>query len=285
MKKVFEAIKISCGLIKNNPYIILPFFLFALLEGIVLYLLFMAPQEPFSQMLSPPIARIWGEKFVHYPWHLLKLPQLFNSAGIVLSLLPGIFVSAIVVGLAGDMKTGQLPKFRRHIKTCLKRFFSLIVIWILGFAVLKIIKFVCDMATGWGESESYLTALQYSAYFLVFWARKAVFLYAVPLVVLEKQSLFKALLMNFRYFKRLFLPTFLCIFLASLLYLGIYFFEKDILDIAARTSPEMIVVILAAGIPFKFVINLFITIISTVLFVDEQANDPQVSLTASRTNS
>ncbi|MFT6355550.1 MAG: hypothetical protein ACJAXD_002546 [Cryomorphaceae bacterium] len=285
MKKAFQAIKESCGLLKNNPFLALPFVLFALLEGIALYLLFLAPQEPFSKVLAPPIARIWGEQFVHYPWHLLKLPQLFYYAKLyALSLLPGMFLSAIVVGLVGDIKTEQVPKFRRHIKTSFHRFIALTIIWGLGIGVIKLFEFLYIQAIGWGESKTYLTSLQFLIYFLSFWVQ-ILFLYAIPLVILTKQSLFKALINNFRYLGRLFLPTSLCVFLAALLYLGLYIFEKDLIGLASRTSPEIIVVVLAISIPLTFVINLLVTITSTVLFVNEQSNDPRVSLIISKASS
>ncbi len=284
MKKAFNAIKQSCGLVKNYPSLMMPFVLLAIFEGIALYLLFLAPQDPFAKVLAPPIAQIYGEKFVHYPWHLLKLPQLFYYAKLFLSFLPGIFFSAIVVGLVGDIKIEKKPKFRRHIRTSFHRFMGLTIIWALGIGVLKLVEFVYIKAIGWGESKAYLTTLQFLIYFLSFWVQ-ILFLYAIPLIILTKQSLLKVLINNFRYLKRLFIPTSLCIFVASLIYLGLYIFEKDIIVLAARTSPEMIVVILAIGIPLTFVINLLVTTVSAILFIDEQSNDPQVSLISSEVSS
>ena len=284
MKKAFNAIKQSCGLVKNYPSLMMPFVLLAIFESIALYLLFLAPQDPFAKVLAPPIAQIYGEKFVHYPWHLSKLPQLFYYAKLFLSFLPGIFFSAIVVGLVGDIKTEKKPKFRRHIRTSFHRFIGFTIIWALGIGVLKLVEFVYIKAIGWGESKAYLTTLQFLIYFLSFWVQ-ILFLYAIPFIVLTKQSLFKVLINNFRYLKRLFIPTSLCIFVASLIYLGLYIFEKDIIVLAARTSPEMIVVILAIGIPLTFVINLLVTTVSAVLFIDEQSNDPQVSLISSEVSS
>ncbi len=284
MKKALKAIKQSCGLVRNYSFLVTPFALFAILEGLALYLLFLAPQDPFAKVLAPPITRIWGEQFVHYPWHLLKLPQLFYYVKLFLSFLPGIFLSAIVVGLVGDIKTEQVPKYRRHVRSGFHRFLGLAVIWALGIGVLKLIEFIYIKAIGLGDSKVYLTILQYLVYFLTFWAQ-TLFLYAIPLIVLTKQSLLKVLLNNFRYLKRLFAPTSVCIFIASFIYLGLYIFEKDIIGLAARTSPEMIVVILAIGIPLTFFINIFVTTVSAVLFIDEQSNDPQVSLTSSEVSS
>ena len=76
MKKAFQAIKQSWNLLKKHPLIIFPFVLFALLEAMALYLLFLAPQEPFAKLLAPPIARFFGEQFIRYPGHLLLLPKL-----------------------------------------------------------------------------------------------------------------------------------------------------------------------------------------------------------------
>lgn len=287
MKKALQAIKQSWGLLKSNPLIAFPFVLFALLEGMVLYLLFLAPQEPISKVLAPPIARFLGEQYIRYPGHLFGLPELFSNARLCLSFLPGMFISAYFIGLVADVKLSRKTSRRYRIKNALRRFFALLVIWVLGISLfitwipgigfIKPLEVLYVQAASWSDSKGYLISLQFLVFFLSFWAQ-ILFLYALPLVILTGQSLFKALIGNFRYLWRLFLPTTVCIFVAALLYLGLYFFEKDLVGLAARTSPEMIVVVLSAGIPLTLIINLLVTTTSTLLFIDEQETDSQVSL-------
>ncbi len=267
----------SCGLLKNHPLITFPFVLLALLEVTALYLLFLAPQEPFAKLLAPPIARFFGEQFIHYPEHLLLLPKLFYYAKLSLSFLPGMFISAYFIGLVADVKLTRKTSRRYRIKNALRRFFALLVIWGFSMGVLKLVEIVYVQAAGWSDAKVYLTFLQFLVFFLSFWVQ-ILFLYMLPLVILAKQSLFRAMVGNFHYLWRLFLPTTVCIFVAALLYLGLYIFEKDLVGLAARTSPEIIVVVLAAGIPLTLIINLLVTTTSTLLFIDEQETDPKVSL-------
>ena len=278
MRKAFHVVSQSCSILKRHPLFAFPFVLLALLEGIALYLLFLAPQEPFAKLLAPPIARFWGDQFVHYPGHLFLLPRLFYYAKLLLSFMPGMFVSAYFIGLIADVKLKRKTSRRYRIKTALHRFFALFIIWGFGMGVLKLVEILYTQAAGWGDdSKVYLTSLQFLVFFLSFWAQ-ILFLYALPLVILAGQSLFGALIGNFRYLKRLFLPTTFCIFLAAFLYLGLYIFEKDLVGLAARTSPEIIVVVLAVSIPLTMVINLLMTTATTLLFIDEQETDPQVSI-------
>lgn len=287
MKKAFQALRQSWDLLKDNPLLTSPFILLALAEGITLYLLFLAPQEPFSKLLAPPIARFFGEQFVHYPGHLLKLPTLFYFAKIVLSFLPGMFLSAFFVGLIGDIKLDRTTSLRRHIKAPIRRFFALFIIWGLGtsffiiwlpyLGFLKPLEMLYIEAISWGDSKGYLIFLEFLVFVLSFWIQ-ILFLYALPLVILAEQSLFKALIGNFRYLRHLFLPTTVCLFMAALLYAGFYFFERDTIGLAVRNSPEIIVVITAIGIPITMIINLLVTTTSTLLFIDEQKTDPKISL-------
>lgn len=277
MKKALQAITQSLGLLRTHPSIALPFVLFALLEGITLYILFLAPQEPFAKLLAPPIARFFGEQSIRYPGHLLMLPQLLYDAKLFLSFLPGMFISAYFIGLVADVKLTRKTSRRYRIKNALNRFFALLIIWGFGIGVLKLVELLYVQAIGWSDSQGYRTTLQFLVYFLSFWFQ-ILFLYALPLVILAKQSLFKALIGNFRYLARLFVPTTICIFLAALIYLGVYIFEKDLIRLAARNTPEIIVVVLAAGIPLTLIINLLVTTATTLLFIDEQETDPTVSL-------
>ncbi len=277
MKKALQAIIQSLGLLRKNPLITFPFVLFALLEGIVLYLLFLAPQEPFAKLLAPPVARFFGEQSIRYPGHLLVLPQLFYYAKLFLSFLPGMFLSAYFIGLVADAKLTRKTSRRYRIKNSFRRFFALLVIWGFGIGVLKLVEILYKQAVGWNDHQGYLTTLQFLVFFLSFWVQ-ALFLYALPLIILARQSLFRSLVGNFRYLWRLFFPTTVCVFLAALLYLGLYIFEKDLVGLATRNSPEVIVVILAAGIPLTLVINLLITTATTLLFIAEQETDSKVSL-------
>ena len=281
MKKALQAIKQSWDILKTSPSLATPFVLFALLEGMMLYLLFLAPQEPFARLLAPPIARFFGEQSIRYPGHLLMLPQLLYYAKLFLSFLPGMFISAYFIGLIADVKLKRKTSRRYRIKTALRRFFALLVIWGFGIGVLKLVELLYVQAIGWGDSQGYRTTLQFLVYFLSFWFQ-ILFLYALPLVILAEQSLLKALIGNFRYLGRLFVPTTICIFLAALIYLGVYIFEKDLIRLAARTEPEIIVVVLAAGIPLTLIINLLVTTATTLLFIDEQETDPMVSLDISK---
>ena len=216
MKKTFLAIKQFFGLLKSHPLLALPFILFAFLEGIALYFLFLAPQEPFAKFLAPPIAVFYGEQFVHYPWHLFKLPILFTYTKLLLGFLPGMFLNAFVIGLIGDIKFGRSISLSHHSKAAISRFFALLVIWLLSSSffiiwipkvgIIKPFEFLYMQAIGWNDSKGYLTFLECLFFFLSY-GLQILFLYAVPLIILAEQPLFRALIANFRYLKRLLFPT------------------------------------------------------------------------------
>ena len=282
MKKALQAIAQSWSLLRTRPSLALPFVLFALLEGITLYLLFLAPQEPFSKLLALPIVRFFGEQAISYPGHILVLPQLSYYYKATLAFLPGMFISAFFIGLIGDIKLDRTTSLRRHIKAPVHRFFALLIIWGLGtIGVLKLIKLFYVQAIGWSDSQGYLTTLQYLFHFLSFWSQ-ILFIYALPLIILAEQSLFRALIGNFRYLGRLFMPTTICAFLSAVIYLVVFVFDKDLMQLAARTAPEIIVVILAVGIPVTLIINLLMITATTLLFIDEQKTDSQVSIVISK---
>ena len=272
MKKAFKAIKESLDLFKSYPLIVLPFVFYALLEAMVLYLLFLAPQDPFAKLLAPPIRRFIGAEFVIYPLNLYKLPLLFSYAKIALSLMPGIFITAFLVGRTHSIRFGHDESRRFYFMTVFSRFFSLLFIWSLNIAVIKLLGPLFRQVISFGDSKTYLTFLQYSFYFIAYFVQ-ITFLYMIPLVILAKKSFLRALITNFRYLIRLFVPTTVLILISALFYLGIYVLETNIPRLMVNTFPEISVIVLAAGIPFTFLINVFIVMTTTVLFINEEEND------------
>ena len=65
---------------KTNPAVYLPFLIFALIELTALIVLFLAPRSPANVLLGPPIRRLYGEQFLHYPYDLTLLPKLYYYA-------------------------------------------------------------------------------------------------------------------------------------------------------------------------------------------------------------
>lgn len=276
MFKAINIFKESLNILRRNPWIALPFLLLALFEAVTLYFIFLAPQQPFATLLAPPIARLYGEQFVHYPFHIYKLPEVFYHCKLLLSLMPGLVMSVIAIGLIGDTQRDIQPSPVKHFKTFLKRFFALGIIWGLNISLLLSLIFVrSQLLAGLGSSD-FVILIQLSMYFISFWVYM-VFLYAIPSIVLAQDSLLRALINNFRYLKRLFLPTTLCMFMAALLYLGLFFLEVNIQGLAARLSPEIIVVVLAGGICATFFVNLLVTTTSTLLFVSETSTNSTAS--------
>lgn len=280
MFKAFTAIKQAFSLIKSHPWIIMPFVLLALFEGVVLYFLFLAPQQPFATLLAPPISRFYGEQFIHYPFNLFKLPVIFYHCKLAMSLLPGMILTVIVVGMIGDIKSDSKPSIFKHLKTCLQRFLALFIIWALNIGLFFLLSNFREQMFAWFGTMEHVLLLQLPLYFLSFWMQ-IIFIYAIPLIVLSKASLLRVLINNFLYLKRLFLPTSLCLLAAAIFYLGLFFVEIDIQGLATRISPEIVLVVLAGGIGLTFVINLLVTTTSTLLFVNEETTNPsQTTLTA-----
>jgi|GEM_PF-4497492 len=272
MNKAFAAIKQAAVLLRRHPWVALPFVILAITEGIVLYLLFLAPQQPFASLLAPPIERFYGERYVHYPWHLLKLPELFFQCKMLLSLLPGMFLSAVLVGLVGDIQLSKRPTFWKHLNTSAHRFFTLLCIWLLNLGAIKLIGMFSTQTFAWAKAHDFLFPAQLLAFFLSFWVQM-LFLYTLPLIMLFNDSLLQALLKNFRYLKRLFFPTSVCLLIGALFYLGLFYLELDLKNLATRISPEVIVVVLSGGILMTLVINLFVTTTSTLLFIQDDSTD------------
>ena len=65
MKRAVKFWQDTFVLLNKYRSIFVPFFITVVLEGIVLYILYLAPQKPVSTVFAPPIRAFFGERFLH----------------------------------------------------------------------------------------------------------------------------------------------------------------------------------------------------------------------------
>jgi hypothetical protein len=264
---VFQALR-------SQPKLFIPYICFVLVELAVLFLLYVAPRHPFNVVLAPPIKAFFGEPFLHYPTNFLLLPKLSSLSRNFLSCILGALMTGFAVLMVSDAYNHKTVRPAASLKTAFKKYISLftVVLIITGlfFGLLKLVE------TGFAsllflKSKVWLGPAMIGINILVVLLVQGLFAYAIPLLMLENNKLFQAMARSVGIFFKLFIPTAVLIGLPLLTYIPIIVLQYNTPLLISKVFPEAVLyVCVIAAILNSFVIDLLITLSTTVLFLQNR---------------
>lgn len=268
--------------LKKSPKLLLPFMILAIFQGIALYLIYMYPQNPFSILFAPPIKKFFGENYLHYPANFIIMPKLFAYSLIALNIFPGILLNAILIGFINDIWNTKTISFRTKTSQVIKKIIPLLLIFILTFYFSKILMIFTPKLLNiiklkelmlFKDLNIFLTKhtlpnIDIIINFFMDFLSQSVLIYAICIIVIENKNFLSSLLLNFKYFFKLIIPTFLVFTISAFFYLPLLFIKYRLVYIMYKTFPEITVYVLALEILILFILNYFITVSTTVLFLN-----------------
>ncbi len=281
MKNKIRDTWISCfDLIKKHPIVLFPFALIAFFEALALEMLCFSTRLPLSFVVSPLVKKFFGEKFLHYPGNLLLLPKLFYYAQILIYIFLSVFLIAVSVNIFKNIKSKLPLKADAIIKNTLKRYPALLAfgivlvasitltkradIFILGNCLRMLARYAPNMA-----QRLYIMGMPLFLFITNFILHIFLVL-VVPIIVIEKKPLLKALggsiYLGFRHF----FSIFALLSLPFFAYLPIVLLKTAAAQIAQRTFPEMIVLITAIGIIAALFIDCFIIVCASQFLINKK---------------
>ncbi len=271
----------SFVLIKKKPVILLPFVIIAFFECLALELIYFSSRKPISVFANPIIRKFFGEGFIHYPNNLLLLPKLFYYAQVAVYIFLAILLTAISINIFKNIRMGLPLKANALIKNALKRYLSFVIfgIIIIFFMILmkradvfiftKFIRFASKYMPQ-AANKLYFIGLS----FFLFLSNVILLVFSVltvPLIVIQKKSLFKALIRSIYLGFRNFFSIFGLIFLPFLVYLPLMLLKSGAPQLINKTFPEINLYITAAGIVIALFIDCFIVICASQFLLDKES--------------
>ncbi|MBU4377398.1 MAG: hypothetical protein KKD29_08030 [Candidatus Omnitrophica bacterium] len=246
------------GLIVKKPVIILPFFIIAFLEALTLELVYFSGRNPLAIIVGPIVKKFFGEGFTHYPYCIYAIPRVFNFLQIVIYVLAGTLLTAISINIFKNVKAGLPLKQNALLKNGISRYGAFVALGI----IMVLIMLLLEKAGGFAFSKftnlsiKYLPAVVMKIYPLVFAAllflanaiTQTFFIATLPLMVMDKKPLLKALLQSVLLGLRNFKTVFILVFLPFLLYFPITLLKGLSVQLAGKMFPEIILLILLLGV-------------------------------------
>lgn len=270
----------SFGLIIEKPIVILPFIIIAFLESLALELIYFSSRKPLSYIVNPIIRKFSGEVFVHYPGNLLILPKLFYYAQIVIYIFIGVLLTAVSVNIVKNIRMTLPLKAKALINNAFRRYISFFVFGAVVIVFMLLLKKVdiFIFAKGMGLVSKHLPQilLKLSPFILTLFLflsniiLQTFLVLAVPIIVIKKESLFKALGSSINLGWRNFVTIFTLIFLPFLVYLPITLLKTGSSRLINKTFPEINLYIAAAGIILTALVECFVVVCASQFLLDKE---------------
>lgn len=267
-------------LMAKHSIVILPFIFIAFLETLALELIYFSPRRPISFITNPIIRKFFGEMPLHYPGNLVILPRLFYYAQVSLYVAFGVFLTAISVNIFKNIKAGLPVKLKALVKNALKSYLSffvyavmvIIIVTLLRnanmFVFSKAIRLILRYFPNFSPQIYQLCVVIFV--FLMNVILQALLILVIPLIVIEKSSLLKALLRSAYLGIRNFFTIFTLIFVPFLIYLPLTILKSFSTGLVNRTFPEINLYVTIAGIIISAFLDCFVIICASQFLLDRE---------------
>lgn len=266
--------------LKRHPALFVPFVIFLICDLISIAALYLAPRAPFIKIFGPPIRTFWGERFLHYPLNFLLLPKLTSLARMGLSVIIGSLLTGVAVAIMYDIYNKKKPKLGSAFGVALKKYLYLFIIvalfTLLFYFLVKLIPkgLVYYFIAGRHKQllflgiNFWLGPFLLLVNFLLAIFIQAAFIYAIPLLIIEKEKLLKSIWKSFVLFKNLFIPTLILVTLPTLLFVPIVILQQKNAFLVYRVFPEIVLLVSILNAALSaLVIDCLMTVSTTVLYL------------------
>ena len=279
-----ENNKISQGALINKSWsgtfdvifgankIVIPFFVIAFLELMAMAALFFAIQAPLVKYLTPIVLRFWGKQFLHYPFNLLLLAQLFTYVQIGLAIVFGSLCSGLTISNVFQYSQTEQFSYKTAFKKALFKYVSLIIITVLVFFIIKfaysIEKKVLIKIMMKGQSFLGLRREDWSLLFMVFGVITAgfvqsLFAFAHAAIIIDNKNFVTAIFRNIAFVFKNFFAVCVLVIVPLLVYIPVSLLKGNMFELMKRTAPEIVFAVLVLGVLITLFINVLITISTT----------------------
>lgn len=269
---------ITFKMIAKYPRVLVPFFVKALCEALVLTVFFYSPRPPLSIVFAQPIKNFFGYVYLHYPYNFGLLPTLFYYGQIFVMVTVGVIMYGMAMGMVSQAHAeNEEVKIFGNFNRAARRYFALLGVWlvtfILSLVILKVPPVIIKRLMQPSPSAVLLLETMLYIGIISAFVIEAVFIYAYPAIIIERKGIFGAVKRSFGIMRQVLLPTIILVFvprLAEFFYMFVRQKQQGLMNI---TAPEITLVILGAGIALTFVTDSLVFLSTANLFMLKQETE------------
>jgi len=156
----------------------IPFLAVAIVEIMLIVLVWLSPHPPFSAVLAPPINFFFGNQVLHYPVHLWFIYHAMKHTHLVASVIIGAFMTGIACAMVKQANDNTRISLREVLVSKQVRYGTVLLLWLTTWGLAKAItKSVSQIEPRIGFVIAGMV--------IVLFILQALFVYAIPASVFE----------------------------------------------------------------------------------------------------
>lgn len=193
MRTLWRTFVETTKLVTTHRKLWVPFLVMAIAELGVLAVGWLAPHPPFSRLLAPPVRYFFGERVLHYPWHLWFLFHVMKHTYFAAATLIGAFMSGLACEMIRQIHQGQPVSLHVAWTSKRVRYSTMVCLWLISWAVGRgFVELLVQLAPH-GKGTAWAAVG-------VVWFLQGLLAYAIPAAVFEGSRWVKALAQGIREF-------------------------------------------------------------------------------------
>jgi len=269
----------AVNLVVSHPRILVPFAVLALVEIAQLFVLANSPHFPVNKVMAPPIQRIWGAVFLHYPYIYELLPRLFYYAKMAAGIFVGGLTTAMAVVMVLQAEKGKRLSLKTAFRQSMGRYVSLFLLMLLLYVAvhfaMKQPQLLLLMALRGKAKFLFLGPRPWfeivlpGILFLLAVILQGLFVYSIPLIMIKGRKFLPALWGGIVFFFKNALRTVLLVGVPMIVYIPVTIVRSNISVLAAKFGPESIVWVLFLSVLVSvLVVDALVTVATALYFIE-----------------
>ncbi len=215
-----RALKETLRLFGSQYRLWAPFLFIAGFQIILIGLVWLAPQAPYSTLLAPPIRYFSGDRVLHYPVHFWYLYHVMKPVHLITNVLAGAYLSGLATLMVRQAHERKAISMRNAMLTSKAHYVSLAVLWIITWVIAN----AFFKGAGYIKLPPIFSATLNAGLAVLL---QALLVYPITAAVLEGLPWWKALARGVLEFFRYPLPTIGIVLVPSALLLVFAFFVSE----------------------------------------------------------
>ena len=269
LRQPIALLKESVHVLLKNPEIFFPFATMAFIQCLIIEILYFSPCFPLSLFFGPLIFKTRGEIYLHYPYNLILLPQIFRYIQMPIYIFVDGMLIAMAIKIIADINSNRRVDFKlaffearaQYVHIVMAAMFSFITFYYIYKLYSTLVEYLSSIQ-GPGRMLFFLKLLiiEGGPYFnlIIGVLVTTIFAFVLTIIVLEKKKIFAALIQNFKELFHIGWFSFFVILIPTMFYTPIIFLRNNIAAIADSTFPEVRVCILVTSVVIMTIIDAII---------------------------
>jgi tetratricopeptide (TPR) repeat protein len=261
MKALLRTFQHTAQLAGSQRRLLAPFLVCAFVQACLVGLVWLAPQQPFSAGLAPPVRYFYGDRVLHYPWHLWFLYFSMKHAHLLTSLVIGAYMSGIACAMVQGIHQQTSPTMQKALAAGKVRYGRTMLLWVITWGIAKGFMVAVERVVAVEQVAPMSAALLWGVIGALV-ALQALLAYAIPVSVFEDARWWKALWRSIREALRHPLSTLAVVFLPSVAVIGfgVIASPNRLAGWMSATTPEIAVAFVAIRLVVWTLADAFLTV-------------------------